>query len=515
MTPPRAPEIPGVELHDVIGTGGSGVVYQGRQIAFDRPVAVKVVPTGSTDAAARRRWEREVAAIGRLTNHPNVVPVFDAGTTEDGTSYMVMPLVPGGSLGDRLRRDGALGPDEVATIGVKLASALVASHAAGVLHRDVKPDNVLCSSHGEVQLTDFGIARLQDHTATLSGSLQATVSYAAPEVLAGGEATERSDVYGLGATLYACLTGSSPHPTVPGEHLAASVHRALEEDPAPLVDAGVPAGLAAVVERAIARDPARRQADARQLRHELERAAEDLGAVGADDLESTQVLAAAGAAAADHGARIDDTRVDAAPVAPAAARPAPAPTHPRDDSRSNRTLWLGVLAVVVLAAGLFLVASMTGGDGDGTATDLETDTTEPPADTAPEETQTTEPATTEAPTTTEATTTTEAPTTTEADDSPAATSGDAGDTALDYLRTLARGDFDAAWAMTTPRFQQNQSRSSWEGFWGGHDVDIVGDPRVDGGTVVVPLSFDGQREDYRLDLVERGGRWLIDGPVGS
>jgi hypothetical protein len=512
MTPPRAPEIPGVELHDVIGTGGSGVVYQGRQIAFDRPVAVKVVPTGSTDAAARRRWEREVAAIGRLTNHPNVVPVFDAGTTEDGTSYMVMPLVPGGSMGDRLRRDGALEPDEVATMGVKLAGALVASHAAGVLHRDVKPDNVLCSSHGEVQLTDFGIARLQDHTATLSGSLQATVSYAAPEVLAGGEATERTDVYGLGATLYAFLTGGAPHPTVPGEHLAAAVHRALEEDPPPLVQAGVPAGLAAVVERAISRDPAQRQGDAAQLRHELERAAEDLGAVGADDLESTQVLAAAGAAAAADPRRVDDTRVDAVPVAPAAARPAPAPTAPPDESQGNRTLWLGVLAVVVLAAGLFLVASMTGDDGDGTATDLETDTTEPPAETAPEEPETTEPPATDAPTTTVATTTTQAPTTTSP---PAADSGGAGDTAVDYVRTLARGDFDAAWAMTTPRFQNNQSRSSWEGFWGGYDVDIVGEPRVSGGTVTVPLTFDGQREDYRLDLVQRGDGWLIDGPVGN
>ncbi|HEX4902314.1 MAG TPA: serine/threonine-protein kinase [Acidimicrobiales bacterium] len=510
MSARAAPELPGVELLDVIGTGGSGVVYRGRQVAFDRPVAVKVVSAGGTDSETRRRWEREVAAIGRLTNHPNVVPVFDAGTLDDGTSYLVMPLVPGGTLGDRLRHEGALDPAEVAGIGTMLAGALVAVHAAGVLHRDVKPDNVLCTAHGEAQLTDFGIARLQDVTATLTGSLQATVSYAAPEVLAGGEATEATDVYGLGATLYACLTGRAPHPPVPGEHLAASVRRALEDDPPPLAAAGVPGPLAAVVERAISRDPARRQPDAATLRLELQRATEALARPGPPgEVTDTQVLPAA--PVHDVGA----TRVQPAtsPAAAPSRRPARAPlaTAGGPGGPGSRTLWLGVLAVVVLAVGLFVVAGMADDDGGGTAT---TETTAEPAEAA-----TTAPTTesTEPPATTEEPTTTDAPTTTEEPAAPAdegASSEGAADAAVTYLRTLDADDLDEAWAMTTPRFQSQQDREQWEAFWLGHDVEIVGDPEVDGGTVTVPLLYDGQREDYRLDMVRQGGAWLVDGPVG-
>ncbi|HAS12121.1 MAG TPA: hypothetical protein DCS55_16640, partial [Acidimicrobiaceae bacterium] len=267
-----APRIPGVDLVEVIGSGGSGVVYRGRQAAFDRDVAVKVARhVDDADGAPAARWEREVAAVGRLSNHPNIVPVFDAGVTDDGSPYLVMPHVPKGSLGDRIRREGPVPADEVASIGARLADALATVHAAGVLHRDVKPDNVLWSPHGEPQLTDFGIARLEDLTTTSDLALQATISYAAPEVLAGEPATEASDVYGLGATLYACLTGSSPHPSGGGENVAALVARVLEEDPPPLAAQGVPAGLAAVIERAMARRPADRHVDAIRFRHELER----------------------------------------------------------------------------------------------------------------------------------------------------------------------------------------------------------------------------------------------------
>jgi len=506
-----APKLPGVELLDVIGTGGSGIVYRGRQVAFDRPVAVKVVAAGGTDSETRRRWEREVAAIGRLTNHPNVVPVFDAGTLEDGTSYLVMPLVPGGTLGDRLRRGGPMDPAEVASIGSKLAGALVAVHAAGVLHRDVKPDNVLLSAHGEAQLTDFGIARLQDVTATLSGSLQATVSYAAPEVLAGGEATEATDVYGLGATLYACLTGLAPHPPVPGEHLAASVRRAIEDDPPSLAGAGVPPALATVVERALSRDPAQRQSDAVRLRHELGRAADALARPqGPDEATATQVLPAAAPAAENLAA----TRVQAATAAAPTRPPTRAPTPPRVAAAGgaggpgSRTLWLAVLAVVALAVGLFVLAG-TAGDDDGGDTATTETTADPAATTAPPTEASEPPVSPEAPTTTE-----ETPSSTADADAGSAGSEGAADAAVTYLRTLDADDLEEAWAMTSPRFQARQDREQWESFWLGHDVEIVGDPVVAGGTVTVPLRYDGQREDYRLDLVQRGGEWLIDGPVG-
>ncbi|MFP5323016.1 MAG: protein kinase domain-containing protein [Acidimicrobiia bacterium] len=526
----HAPAIPGVELYEVIGSGGAGVVYRGRQLAFDRPVAVKVSAADGTDGATRRRWEREVAAVGRLSNHPNVVPVFDAGITPEGAAYLVMALVPGGTLGDRLRDEGPLPADEVAAIGSKLAATLHAVHAAGVLHRDIKPDNVLWSPHGEPQLTDFGIARLADRTATLTHSVQATVSYAAPEVLAGQEATEATDVYGLGATLYACLSGRAPHASAPDEHPAAAMARALEEDPPALADDGVPVALAAVIHRAIARDPADRQPDAARLRHDLDRAAEhlDRGSPGPD---ATAVMTAA----APVGTRLttrEPTQVEAA------VPPRTPPADPDGDGHSgggagrgavdsaghtagrggNRALWLGVLAVVVLAVGLLVMQAMTDDGGGG---DTATGTTAPEASAPPE---TEPPATTDEPSTTttaeptttepEPTTTTEATTTTEDDaggaDGPA-------DLAVTYFQLLDDDRLDEAWQLTTSRFQAQQDRGDWEAFWGGADVDVVGEPRVDegAGVVVVPLSYDGQREDYRLDVVRRGGGWLVDGPVGG
>lgn len=510
-----APDIPGVDLVEVIGSGGSGVVYRGRQAAFGRDVAVKVA-RNVDDGAPVARWEREVAAVGRLSNHPNIVPVFDAGITADGSPYLVMPHVPEGSLGDRLRLHGPMPPAEVASVGARLADALATVHAAGVLHRDIKPDNVLWSPHGEPQLTDFGIARLADLTTTSEHQLQATISYAAPEVLAGEPATEASDIYGLGATLYACLTGAAPHPSSGGENVAALVARVLEDDPAPLAPQGVPAGLAAVVERALARRPRDRHVDADRFRHELERvaAAPSSAPPGPDPTRriDTTSLAATAAAAPPR-----PRHVVAAPVSrpePGVSRPAPTP--PGGGGGSNRLLWGAVAVVLLLAGGLVLLAGMRDDAGDTATADTEEAPGETTSTDAPATTGEAAP-TTDAPTTTEARSTTTADVTTTTEDREVApnTKGDPGDAALAYLAALDADELDRAWAMTTPRFQARQDRDQWERFWRGHDVDVVGDPRVEDGTVVVPLTYDGQREDYRLDMVDQGGGWLVDGPVGG
>lgn len=521
------PQIPGVDLVEVIGSGGSGVVYRGHQRAFGRDVAVKVVRNvdEAEGGGATSRWEREVAAVGRLSNHPNIVPVFDAGITDDGSPYIVMPHVPKGSLGDRLRTEGPLDPDEVASIGARLADALATVHAAGVLHRDVKPDNVLWSPHGEPQLTDFGIARLEDLTTTSEGALQATISYAAPEVLAGEPATESSDIYGLGATLYACLTGASPHPSTGGENVAALVARVLEQDPPSLRGRGVPAGLAAVVERAMARRPADRHPDATRLRHELERAADAPAATAALPHEATTRFdpatlagtAPAPAVAPHRGLVVPAPRPDPEPPA-RRGRPVPAGA-----GGGNRVLW-GAIAIVLLLAGAVVLLATMNDDGDGADT-ATTDTTVEPTTTEAPTPEDTAPPATEAPTTTAAPTTTEDRSRDDdaedededgdGDQGAAAPAGDPSDTAIAYLTALDADDFDRAWQMTTSRFQSRQSRGSWEAFWGGHDVEVVGEPRVDGGTVVVPLTYDGAREDYPLDLVRQGGAWLIDGPVGN
>ncbi len=142
-TPAAVPSIPGVVDLTLIGSGGSGLIYRGRQETLSRDVAVKVLASPPVTPSSLTRWERELDAMGRLSNHPNIVAVYDSGLTDDGRPYLVMPFIAGGSLGDCVRSSGPLGVDEVVPIGVKIANALTAAHEAGVLHRDVKPDNVL------------------------------------------------------------------------------------------------------------------------------------------------------------------------------------------------------------------------------------------------------------------------------------------------------------------------------------------------------------------------------------
>src|SRR5688572_7739404 len=260
------PSIPGVEDLEPVGRGGFAVVYRGWQPEYQRYVAVKVLEP-ATDSAVVGRFRREVRAMGAVSDHPNVVPIYGAGVV-DGRGYMVMPLLPGGTLDDKIR-SAPLDAPEVVRIGRALADALAASHRVGLLHRDVKPANVLFTAYGVPQLADFGVARFADATATHSG-LAATVAYAAPEVLQGEPATTASDVYSLGATLHAALRGEAPFRRVDGEPAVATAMRVLSDEPAHLKAAGVPAALAAVVERAMAKDPAHRYPTAQELRHALE-----------------------------------------------------------------------------------------------------------------------------------------------------------------------------------------------------------------------------------------------------
>ena len=205
-TPPGL-VIPGIDLLDVIGRGGFGVVYRGHQRALDRYVAVKVIAVEGDEATTLRRVQREMQALGRLSSHNAVVTVYDAGVLP-GHAYLVMRFLAGGTLvADRLR-GGALPLGFVLTVGARVASALAAAHGNDILHGDLKPANILLSDEGEAFLADFGVARLVGDTTTQAFH---TPGYAAPELWRGEQGPE-ADVWALGATFAALLTGRLPGP---------------------------------------------------------------------------------------------------------------------------------------------------------------------------------------------------------------------------------------------------------------------------------------------------------------
>jgi ABC-type antimicrobial peptide transport system permease subunit len=250
-----------------------GAVFRARDAKLGRSVAVKVLasrPGGN----ALARFEREARTVAAL-RHPGIVTLLDVGE-EGGAPYLVMELVEGESLAAAIRR--GLAPWDAARIVRQVAEALAHAHAAGVVHRDVTPGNVLLDRDGRARLTDFGVARsdgLEGDAARLSktGALVGTPSYIAPEVLAGGAATARSDIYALGVVLYEALTGELPHT---GESMLQLVDHVLTvTPPAPRsIAPQVPETLSAICMKALARDPARRYASAQDLAQDLGRAAE-------------------------------------------------------------------------------------------------------------------------------------------------------------------------------------------------------------------------------------------------
>jgi eukaryotic-like serine/threonine-protein kinase len=215
-------------LERQIGAGGMARVFLGRDEVLQRPVAVKILNPGhgSTDIGTRFRREGRTAA--RLS-HPNIVQVFDAGEDEfEGreASYIVMEYVSGGDLKGLIDEKGPLANDELAKLGAEVSAGLAHAHASGVIHRDIKPHNILIDSHGRPKLTDFGIARALDSTqATQTGSYLGTALYSAPEQLRGEKVTPKSDVYSLGIAFYQAAVGQAPFTGTPIEIASQHVSR--------------------------------------------------------------------------------------------------------------------------------------------------------------------------------------------------------------------------------------------------------------------------------------------------
>lgn len=236
-----------------IGRGGFGIVYRCTQAALDRVVAVKVLITELDEH--RERFLREQRAMGRLTGHPNIVGVLQVGQTTGGYPYLVMQYHRQGSLEARISRLGLLPVEEVLRIGVKIAGALESAHRLDILHRDVKPANILLTDYGQPALSDFGIAHITGGFTTAAGTFTGSPAFTAPEILSGEPPSQASDTYSLGATLFAALTGHAAYERKSGEQMVAQFLRIATEPVPDLRDIGIPEAVSAVIEKAMARDP--------------------------------------------------------------------------------------------------------------------------------------------------------------------------------------------------------------------------------------------------------------------
>ena len=251
-------EVPGYRILERAGEGGFSVVYRAHQQRLDRIVALKVLSVDAVDGDTMRRFERECQITGRLTGHPNVVTVLDTGITRSGRPYISMDYFERGSLRDRLSREGPLPVPDVLRIGVKIAGALAATHEAEVLHRDVKPQNILVSRYGEPALADFGVARLVDSSeATHTNAF--TPHHAAPEVVNGLPPGVTSDIYALASSMYQLLAGGpafrSSSGSGSGSGIGPLMMRILNEPPPPIQRSDLPPQVFEVISKAMAKAP--------------------------------------------------------------------------------------------------------------------------------------------------------------------------------------------------------------------------------------------------------------------
>ncbi len=352
-------EIGGYRVVSIAGRGGMGVVYRAQQIDLDRPVALKLIASRlAHDEAFRERFVRESRATAAI-DHPNVIPVYSAGE-DGGRLFLAMRFVDGEDLRSRIRANGPLSASEAAKLTSQIGSALDAAHERGLVHRDVKPANVLLDGD-HAYLTDFGLTKRVDGETSMTGADRwvGTLGYIAPEQIRSETVDARTDVYALGCLLYFMLTAESPYRRDTDE---ATLFAHLNDPPPPLhmVISGVPKELADVVERALAKDPDDRFQSAGDL------GATALAAVGAGTARPERVVARG--AAAPGGEAHEETVIaggttplpDATQIQPGAAGTNQAATA----APSNRKRLAVGLGAVAVAAAVVAVLATTGGSGD-------------------------------------------------------------------------------------------------------------------------------------------------------
>ena len=354
----------GHRIEAVAGRGGMGVVYRARQLSLDRVVALKVIaPTLIADEAIRRRFLRE-SRVAASIDHPHVIPIYYTGE-EGGVAFIAMRHVAGDDLRTLVRRTGPLEPARAARIAGQMAAALDAAHASGLVHRDVKPANVLLGQGDHAYLTDFGLTKhvLSEAGATKPGHWVGTLDFIAPEQIRGERVDARADVYALGCVLFYMLACRPPFTHEGDEarmwaHLTEAPPRASEATP------GVPEGFDDVIARALAKDPAQRFQSAGDLGRAASAAASGGRIAGRDTVVAT------GAAAPIES----DTRTAGTALAPV---PPASPTAAPPERRPTRRFAIAAVAVTLVAAVAVGALAMRGDGDEGTPAAPQRSTTKP------------------------------------------------------------------------------------------------------------------------------------------
>jgi serine/threonine-protein kinase len=347
-----------------LGEGGMATLWRAVDEQLDREVAVKLLrPQYSADPGFARRFKQEARSAGSLA-HPNIVSVYDYG--QDGedaaTQYIVMQLVDGQDLSGLLRERGRLSVSDAVRISLGVASALEAAHRRGIVHRDVKPGNILITDDGDVKVTDFGIARAVSETSmTVTGTTLGSVHYFSPEQARGDEVTGASDVYALGIVLYEMLTGRRPFE---GDSAAGVALKRLTDEPPPPTDfnADLPPALVAIVMRSLARDIPDRYPDAGAMAEALRGYQRDPGAVPPAAAPGVPAPIPASGSPTVYIPPPVQRPADRAPAMPPPVRREPRYVdEPYRDDRGGTPWWtwlLGLLGVVLLAAIGFIGAQL-------------------------------------------------------------------------------------------------------------------------------------------------------------
>ena len=364
------PLIDGFSNLRFVGIGGFSRVFSGTQDSLGRQVALKVLNFNTANERERRAFERECRAMGAVSTHPNIVTVHQPAYTTDGQPCIVMEFYAGGTLNERLKREGALPISDVLDAGVRLSSALGAAHQEGLIHRDIKPQNLFISSYGEPALGDFGISAFNDEmTMTGSASGGLTMHYAPPEVIESETSDERSDVYSLAASLYTLAAGRRPFDAEPGKRQSHTqiALRVLDEDPPVLGYSPDQRALDPALRRAMAKDRNARPGSAWAFGESLQEVQSHLG------LPVTPLRRQADLSSSDESIDASSDLADPAVVselpddqgtmtvarsraslteARAAAADAPDAPQPRDRQRIGIAAAIGLLSLLV-----FLVAA--------------------------------------------------------------------------------------------------------------------------------------------------------------